>query len=295
MPDVADTSYETEARAASAVAFPPGRYPFTFSPVFINKANAVVSWSTKAGCSHVVLWALLHQGFLRHASQGRELPHRFRIQVYQQRPAFKAWVRRMRREGGAGRTLIRVTRDPKKRLVSIFRHTCRFPFLHEAVRARLGFDPAVEGLSLADLDAVLAGLDLAPPTSADPHVRGQYSPLWELGFDRVITLNMDETPLNPGLNAIERSLGLPETGFDIPAFRNLREIHYAEPRAFRRDAPIETYRFRPHETKAFPKRELMASPLLERMARRHYARDYGQVGSGDTAGELFQPAGRVAR
>ena len=59
---------------------------------------------------------------------------------------------------------------------------------------------------------------------------------------------------------------------------------------------IETYRFKPHETKAFPKRELMASPLLERMARRHYAMDYARVGSGDTGGELFQTkSGLVAR
>lgn len=275
---------------ATVVAFPPDRYPFTFSPIFIRKANAVVSWSTKSGCSHVVLWALLHEGFLRQASERRELPHRFRIHVYQKRPAFKAWVRRLRREGGGGRTLIRVTRDPKKRLVSIFRHTCRFPFLHEAVQARLGFDPAVEGLSLTDLDAVLEHLDLAPPTTADPHVRGQYSPLWELGFDRVVTLNMDEIPLNASLNAIERSLGLPETDFDIPAFRNLREIHYAQPRAFVRDTPIELYRFRPNETKTFPKRELLATPLLARMAR-HYAADYAAgIASGDTAGELFQAA-----
>jgi hypothetical protein len=47
---------------------------------------------------------------------------------------------------------------------------------------------------------------------------------------------------------------------------------------------------------SFPKRELLASPLLERMARQHYARDYAGVGSGDTAGELFQTgSGRVAR
>lgn len=274
----------------------PATQPFTFSPLFIRKAGTVVAWSPKSGCSHVALWTFVHEGFLAEASGERELPHRFRIHVYQKRPAFRTQVRRLRRENGAGQTLLKVTRDPKKRLVSIFRHACRFDFLHAAMRERLGFDPAAEGLSLADLDAVLDGLRLEPPTTADPHVRGQYSPLWELGFDRVITLNMDEVPLNASLAAVERELGLPETDFGIPAFATLREIHYARPRGFAGDGPIETYRFRREETKAFPKNQLLASPLLERMAQRHYRLDYAGVGSGDTAGVLFQPAaGRVAR
>jgi hypothetical protein len=164
------------------------------------------------------------------------------------------------------------------------------------VREQLGFDPVAEGLSLADLDAVLAA-QLSQPATADPHIRGQYSPLWELGFDRVITLNMDEVPLNPSLNEVERNLGLPVTDFDgMPAFANLREIHYAHPRRFTGGEAVETYRFKRAESKAFPKKELLASPLLERMARRHYAADYAGVRSGDTAGELFQAAAaRVAR
>ena len=269
--------------------------PFTFPPLFIRKADTVVSWSPKSGCSHVVLWAFVHEGFLQQAGGDRELPHRFRIHVYQKRAAFKTQMARLRREGGAGQTLLKVTRDPKRRLVSIFRHACRFPFLRPLVQERLGFDPAVEGLSLTDLDAVLGGLPLIPPTTADPHVRGQYSPLWDLGFDRVITLNMDEIPLNASLAAVERSLGLPPTNFArIDAFRKLREIHYARPRGFALDGPVETHRFKPHETKAFPKHQLLASPLLESMARRHYHLDYGGVGSGDTAGELFQPEQRAA-
>jgi hypothetical protein len=269
--------------------------PFTFSPVFIEKADTVVSWSPKSGCSHVVLWAFLHEGFFTQASGPKELPHRFRIHVYQKRPRFKARIRRLRREGGAGQTLVRVTRDPKKRLVSIFRHACRFPFLAPVVRTRLGFDPEVEGLSLADLDAVLGSLDLRSATAADPHVRGQWTPLWELDFDRVITLNMDEVPLNPSLNEVERSLGLPATPFTrMRAFKALREIHYARPRSFAKDVPIETYRFRREESKRFPKEEILASPLLEEMARRHYGHDYAHVASGDSAGLLFQPPAEAA-
>lgn len=281
-------------------ARPVAERPFTFSPLFIRKARTVVSWAPKCGCSHVALWAFLHEGFLAEASGAsgpKDLPHGFRIHVYQKRPEFVTAVRRTRRTGGAGQTLVKVTRDPKKRLVSIFRHACRFPFLAPLVRERLGFDPVTEGLSLTDLDAVLATEQLSPPATADPHIRGQYSPLWELGFDRVITLNMDEVPLNPSLNEVERSLGLPVTDFDaLPAFANLREIHYARPQRFTADEPVETYRFKRQETKAFPKRELLGSPLLERMARQHYALDYPGVRSGDTAGALFQAgSGRVAR
>ena len=272
------------------------RAPFTFPPVFIARADTVVSWSPKSGCSHVVLWALLHEGFLQEAGGAKELPHRFRIQVYQKRPEVVARVRRLRRQGGAGQTLVRVTRDPRKRLVSIFRHACRFPFLAPVVRARLGFDPEVEGLSLADLDAVLGHLDLRSTTAADPHVRGQWTPLWELDFDRVVSLNMDELPLDPGLNAIERDLGLPVTDFAaLPEFRKLRDLHYARPRRFAQDGPIETYRFRREETKRFPKRELLASPLLAEMARRHYRHDIPWIASGDTAGRLFQPAAAPAQ
>jgi hypothetical protein len=273
----------------------PFHQPFTFSPMFITKVDTVVSWSPKSACSHVVLWALMHEGFLAEASQPKELPHRFRIHVYQKRPAFGRQVRRLRRHRGGGQTLLRVTRDPKKRLVSIFRHACRFPFLAPVVRDRLGFDPVVEGLSLSDLDAVLASLDLLSATAADPHVRGQWTPLWEMNFDRTITLNVDDVPLNAGLNAVERSLGLPATSFaDVPAFEALRDIHYARPRRFAKGGNIETYRFRREESKRFPKAAILASPLLEQMARRYYARDYAHVGSGDTDRILFQPPAPVA-
>lgn len=270
-----------------SAGFPP--YPQT--PVFIGKADVVVSWSPKSGCSHVVLWAFGHEGCRDAAVRESHLPHKYRIHTYQKRPDFLRRLRRLRAGDAAGQTLVKVTRDPKKRLVSIFRHACKHPFLHAAVREKLGFDPAVEGFALTDLGALLDRVRVAHPTDADPHVRAQASPLWDLPFRRVITINMDENPLNASLNAVERSLALPETDFGHPAFDDLRERHYARPRGFRRGLPVATYRFRPEETRGFPKGELLASPFLERMARRHYAVDYAAgIASGDTAGELFQPA-----
>jgi hypothetical protein len=183
-----------------------------------------------------------------------------------------------------------VTRDPRKRLVSIFRHACRRPFLRK-YRDLMGFDPAVEGLSLADLDALLGQLTLTCPATADPHLRVQSNPLWEFGYDRVITLNMDERSLDAGLNAIEAALRLPVTDFAArPAFARLRRAHYAEDGVWDDPGDLATFRFRPDEFRAFPKSQIMALPLLEAMARRHYAVDYGRVGSADSAGALFQEA-----
>ena len=272
--------------------FPPaGSPPFAQPPVFIRKADLVVSWSPKSACSHVVFWAFGHEGCRDQAARDHHLPHAYRIHTYQKQPAIMRRLRRLRAGEADGLTLLRVTRDPKKRLVSIFRHACRHPFLHAAVREKLGFDPAVEGFALTDLDALLDRLTLGWPTDADPHVRTQASALWDLPFRRTITINMDEIALDPALHAVERALGLPETDFGHPAFKNLREAHYARPRRFPKGVPVATHRFRREETPSFPKGELMASPLLERMARRHYAADYAAgLASGDTAGELFQAA-----
>ncbi len=186
-------------------------------------------------------------------------------------------------------TLLKITRTPANRLVSIFRHVCRYPILYKPVKQTLGFDVRERGLSLADLDRVLTRMRLVVPTQADPHVRAQYHPLWDLQFDRVIALNFDEIPLEPSLNAVERDLGLPVTDFaSLPEFARLRETHYATPGHFDEREPIETFRFKPPHVHGFPKVALLASRRIHEMADRHYAIDVGRVSSSDTAGKLFQ-------
>lgn len=263
---------------------------FPHAPIFIPSADTVVLWSTKSACSHVVLWAFLQNGHFGKATAYSRWPHDYRERIYRADRAFAEPLQRLLDSRGAGQTLVKVTRDPKKRLVSIFRHACRFPILYAEVHRTLGFDVREKGLSLVDLDRVLRRIRLTPPTDANPHVRVQASPVWEMGFDRVITLNIDEVPLDASLNAIERALGLAVTDFDaLPAFAHLRETHYAREGAFTADRPIENYRFRPDETAAFPKRQLTASALLENMARRLYHADYAATGTADTRGELFRP------
>jgi hypothetical protein len=268
---------------------PRPRTDFTQTPTFLGgSTKTVISWSTKAGCSHVLLWAFVHNGLLDEALAYDPWPHKFRMHVYQKRAVYKQPLHALLRSGGRGHTLLKVTRDPKARLVSIFRHACRFAFLRDQVRETLGFDMRKCGLSLADFDAVLERLPLAPPTRVDPHLRVQSSPLWDMAFDRVITLNIDEVDLDASLNAFEAELGLPCTDFaGLPAFRALHETHHARLHTLAGHGPIETRRFRPADTAAFPKQQLMASPLLERMARQHYALDYGRVATSDTAGVLF--------
>jgi hypothetical protein len=270
---------------APAVADPFALEP---RPLLIRDARLVVAWAPKAGCSHVAWWAFRHEGLLEAAEAHDPWPHKYRQFVYYRDPAYDAATAAIRAAGGRGWTLLRVTREPAPRLVSIFRHACRFAFLEPMVRRRLGFSQREQGLSLRDLDAVLRGKRLVVPTTMNPHVCAQAHPVWDLGFDRVITLNMDETDLDAGLNAVERALGLPATDFAaIPAFARLRAEHYAREAARPVAGPIEDHRFRAADAAAaFPKAAIAASPLLAAMTRRHYRADLGRVASGDSARRL---------
>ncbi len=111
---------------------------------------------------------------------------------------------------------------------------------------------------------------------------------WYYDFDRVITLNVDETNLFNGLNQIEKSLGMKKTKFDLfPKFRNLANGHHARDIPYTGDTPIEEVRFSRGPIKEFPKSALLASPVLQKAARDLHGPDFDQVATGDTAGELF--------
>lgn len=236
----------------------------------------------------MVTWFFLKRGLLREVNAYHAWPHKYRNDIFQKTPAFKNSLRKLQESDGEGYIHIKVTRDPTKRLVSIFRHVCRHAFMHREFARKLKLNAKRDGISLLDLRRYLEGENLVEPTAIDSHLCAQIHPVWDLTFDRTITLNMDQTDLNSGINAIERDLGMKETRFDkIEKFNNIRENHYAKSSEYDGPEPIEEHRFMPSETDGFPKRQLTESVILQQMARDFYAPDFGKVDSGDTAGRLF--------
>ena len=183
------------------------------APIAIAAERMVVAWSPKSACSHVALWTFLHEGLAAEAAAYHEWPHEYRMHVYYKTARFRRLAQDVAAGGGRGYTLLKVTRDPAKRLVSMFRHACRFPFMAEIFRERLGIDIATAGISLRDFAAALEGLPLVAPTSTDPHICAQYHPVWDWDFDRVITLNIDQIELDAALNAVEAEFGMEQTDF----------------------------------------------------------------------------------
>lgn len=257
-------------------------------PLIMPGRKIVVSWSPKSGCTHVVVWFFIKTGLLQKANAYHDWPHNYRIDIYQKSTKYVKHVEQLKESDGKGYTHIKITRDPTKRLVSIFRHVCRHAFMHREFSRKLKLNAKRDGVSLLDLRSYLEGENLIKPSLINPHLCAQTHPVWDLSFDRTITLNLDQTELNAGINAIERDLGMGETPFaDIPKFNTVREIHYAKSSEYDGPEPIEEHRFMPSETDDFPKQQLIESTILQQMAREFYAADFGKVDAGDTAGRLF--------
>lgn len=258
-------------------------------PLFASTSPLVLTWSPKSACTHFVMWFFVHEKMFYAANYYNAWPHTFRSEVYYKAATYRKRQQTFTDVGGVGYTNLRVLRDPTKRFVSCFRHACRHKFLQSFIIDKLGFDPAVEGLSLIDYYNALKDENLRTPSLVNIHACGQWHPVWEVNFDRTITLNIDETPMNQGLNAIEADLGMPITNFDaIPKFNMIREQHYTRDQDYAGTEPLETVRFRMKDTDPFPKKQFESMPLVRQMAEELYAADVGKVASGDTAGRLFQ-------
>jgi hypothetical protein len=257
-------------------------------PLLFSKKDVVVSWSPKSACSHVAVWFFLKQGLLPAVNYYHSWPHKFRAEVYYKSATYQRRVAAVEESNGGGFTLLKVTRDPTKRLVSIFRHVCRHTFMHDEIRRKLKLNAARDGLSLRDFQKLLKRENLLLPSKVNVHLCGQYHPVWDMNFDRTVTLNMDTNPLNPSLNEIEAELDIPPTHFDnVPKFNQLRESHYAKEQEFEGATDIESHKFKASETTTFPKKALLASPLMQQMAKDFYPKDFGAVDTLDTAGKLF--------
>jgi hypothetical protein len=263
-------------------------------PLLLSRKKIVVAWAPKSACSHVVIWFFLKEGLLGAANYYHPWPHNFRAQVYYGSQTYKRLAAELAAglasPGGSEHTLLKVVRDPTKRLVSIFRHVCRHPILRRDLDRKLGLDTDRDGLSLREFDAYLAEESLVVPSRLNMHVCAQHHPLWTRPFARVVTINMDETDLNRALNAFEADAGLAPTDFaKVPKFAALGARHYAQEARYEGPGAIEDHRFRAADTDAFPKAAFEASPFVRAMAERRYGVDFAATRSGDTAGRLAFP------
>lgn len=258
-------------------------------PLLHPGRNLVVSWSPKAGCTPTVIWFFHQIGVLDAALARHAFPHIYRNAVYHRGPVYRARCEDLRRSGGKGFTLLRVVRDPDKRLVSSFRHAVNYPLLDALAQEKLGVNLRKAGLSLRNLARILEGEEIGGQGRIDNHFRPQRHPVWAMDFDRVITLNMDRTSLNDGLNAVEASLDLPRTDFarlDGALSHDTRR--YAKEAPYQGSAPLDKFRFRKNRDGSFPKAEFLALPLLQQLAHKHYGGDYAEVATADSAGPLFR-------
>lgn len=258
-------------------------------PLVFSDVPVVVSWSPKSACTHVLTWFLAHEGLVRAAEYFDPWPHEFRGKVLYRGVTYRRAATQFLDSGGTGHTLLRITRAPHKRLVSIFRHVARTLLIKNALDPVLGRDTAVTGFSLRELGEHLTGQNLITPSPVNVHLRAQYHPLWDRTFDRVITLNMDETSLDAGLEAIEREFGMGHrkpTDFDY--FNGVRARHYSRDVPYDGDVAIEDARFGADKGPGFPKSALEQAPFTRALADRLYAVDLDRVATGDTAGRLFR-------
>ena len=258
-------------------------------PLLHPDRDLVVGWSPKAGCTPTLIWFFHQIGVLDAALARNSFVHRYRNEVYHRSAVYHARCRALLRSGGKGFTLLRVTRDPDKRLMSSFRHAVNFPLLDGLAQEKLGVDLRETGLSLRNLARLLEDEDISGAGRIDPHFRPQRQPMWAMDFDRVITLNMDRTPLLAGLNEVEAGLNLPVTDFAVLGGALGHDtMRYAREDPYQGAVPLEKHRFRKKRDGSFPKAEFLALPLLQKLARTHYAGDVDAVQTADSAGILLR-------
>lgn len=226
----------------------------------------------------MLVWFLLQENLLHAANQFHHWPHQFRIHVYEKSQARKARANQLLKKGPEKWTLIKVTRDPLKRMIASFRQVVEYPVIDDLVADRVGVDIERQGLSLRDYATALSGLSLTLDSGLDMHVCKQEQPIWQQSFGNIITINLDECDLNMALNAAARATGLDEIDFDgVEKFKWLRRQHYAEDVDFNQDGIVD-FRFRRgHWLGKFPKTSLQSTPEAARFARLLYDSDFDQV------------------
>lgn len=249
-----------------------GARPFPFM-----NANIVLSYSAKSACTTVVMWYLAVEGH-------RDAAASLSIGPWRYPNARLLWSPRFVRRLPVGRdlsewTLLRVMRNPLRRLVSSFRHAVRTGYADRDLMKALGRDVRVaDGLSMQMYLDFLHRTDLQ---HCDPHHRWQRNPVDSLGFGRITTIDVHDENLEHALLAFSREMGLPEVPFDtLPHMEAFSKTHNApfddESAVYGLDdAALLRHRFaRTDAQRRWPGGRLEALPDVQNAARRLYAPDW---------------------
>lgn len=248
----------------------------------LDEANrTVVSWSAKAGCTHVLIWHLQRVGLLSEAQNHHPWLHRYREEIYYRTPQYKNALKCLEREGSEGWTYVKVARDPVSRCVSSYRHALMHGYEDRLMGRELGREiDHRQGFSYATFLDYLERIDLR---RCNIHHRMQKHSLDTVPFSRIYLVRIDEQDLEAALGHIDAVQGV--AGEHASVERNAA-IH----RAARRHAPDSPGQAsdgdlwrkplcRADTKTGWPKAGLEACGAAAERARHIYRRDYAMLES----------------
>lgn len=270
-------------------------FPLNVSPrpLIFSSRRIVLSFAPKSACSHVIMWFWLQEQLFHAALYYSQWPHDFRNEVYYDSARYEQRAKAFLSGNKPNWTLIKVTRDPAKRLVSQFRHCLRYNIIDPQIRNRLGREMSRDTLSFAEFVSVLNALPLQRPSTTDPHVCAQSHPVWKETFGRTITVNVDNTDLSDALSRIEQTFDLRKTDLEAhPQFTRITKAHYSAPAQdqTRIDAVKDWGNFgfsraSLRDGGVFPKDNLLS--LAQKVVGDLYPDDIASTQTSDTLGTLF--------
>lgn len=253
---------------------------------FVESANLAVMWSFKAACTTVIKWVFQHNGLLPEALAYSKWIHRYRLRVYQKDDRY---LSRLQRLNDRDFKIIKIVRDPLDRAVSSYIHAYLMKYEDEAIAKIVGRPlDSHQRFSFREFVTFLEQIDLR---RCNPHHRVQVAPVERhvLFGTRPQTIVRIEQGLEPSLNAMERSLGLPVTDFADDVFHS----HHHTIRADQYEPAADLIDF---PGKMFPPTAAFYDADLSARVARLYAEDLRQYGySLDSARQAGTPqqAGRI--
>lgn len=179
-----------------------------------------VCWSAKAGCTTVLKWFLEHNGLLEEATAYSQWVHNYREQRLCAGHDYRRSCELLFSQARAGKYIVKVIRDPARRVVSGYLHLLRQGH-HETWPAGATVDRwkteaglgRQRGISFRQFLRFLAE-EQAQGRALDPHFCPQFEPLQDLRVHAHIPLER----LAAALRNLERRFGLPHV--DIEHFRD---------------------------------------------------------------------------